>query len=74
MSTAIAKKYVNALMESCNEKELSNIHTALTSVSEAFKIAKFNNIILSPVVSQKDKESLVLSLIDMEDAKFLNFI
>lgn len=74
MSTAIAKKYVNALIESCNEKELSSIHTALTSVSEAFKITKFNNIVLSPDVSQKDKESLVLSLIDIEEAKFSNFI
>ena len=74
MSTAIAKKYVNALIESCNEKELSSIHAALTSVSEAFKIAKFNNIVLSPDVSQKDKESLVLSLIDSEEAKFSNFI
>lgn len=74
MSTAIAKKYVNALMESCNEKELSHIHGALAQVAEAFKITKFNNIVLSPDVSQADKENLVLSLIDINESKFSNFI
>ena len=74
MSGAIAKKYVNALMKSCNEKELGEIYKALVTLSEAFKIVKFNNIILSPDVSVGEKENLVLSLVDTKEAKLSNFI
>lgn len=74
MSGAIAKKYVNALMKSCNEKELSEIYKALVTLTEAFKIVKFNNIILSPDVSMGEKENLVLSLVDTKEAKLINFI
>ncbi len=74
MSTAIAKKYVNALMESCNETELQSILTALIGLREAFKVTKFNHIVLSPDVSAKEKEALVLSLVTLEDVKFSNFI
>lgn len=74
MSTAIAKKYVNALMESCNETELKSILTALVGLREAFKVIKFNHIVLSPDVSAKEKEALVLSIVTLEDVKFSNFI
>ena len=46
MSGTIAKKYVNALMKSCNESEIAEINKALATLAEAFKIAKFNNIVL----------------------------
>lgn len=74
MSTAIAKKYVNALIESCDDAALAKIYNALTEANGAFKIAKFNNIILSPDVSQNDKEALILSLVDFKEVKFVNFI
>ena len=74
MSTAIAKKYVNALIESCDDATLANVYNGLLCMNDAFKIAKFNNIILSPDVSQKNKEALVLSLVDVKEAKFINFI
>lgn len=74
MSTAIAKKYVNALIESCDDATLANVYNGLLYMNDAFKIAKFNNIILSPDVSQKNKEALVLSLVDVKEAKFINFI
>ena len=74
MSTAIAKKYVNALMESCNETELQSILTALIGLREAFKVTKLNHIVLSPDVSAKEKEALVLSLVTLEGVKFSNFI
>lgn len=74
MSTAIAKKYVNALMGSCDEKELQFILTALIELREAFNVTKFNHIILSPDVSTQDKEALVLSMVTLKDVKFSNFI
>ena len=43
MSGTIAKKYVNALMKSCNESEIAEVYKALLSLVEAFKIVKFNN-------------------------------
>lgn len=74
MSTAIAKKYVNALIESCSQEEVAKMYGALVQIAEAFKIAKFNNIVLSPDVSSNDKETLVLSLVNFEEKKFINFI
>lgn len=74
MSNAIAKKYVNALMGSCNSNELLEIYTLLDGLLAAFKIDKFNNIVLSPDVKAVDKENLVLSLVDSKNSKFQNFI
>lgn len=74
MSSAVAKKYVNALMSSCTENELSVIYSLLNELLKAFKFDKFNNIILSPDVSLTDKESLVLSLVETKNQKFENFV
>lgn len=74
MSSAIAKKYVNALMSSCNDAELTEIYGLLNQLVGAFSIEKFNNIVLSPDVSTQAKETLVLSLIEMKNVKFQNFI
>jgi len=74
MSGTIAKKYVNALMQSCNESEIVSIHKALETLEEAFKIAKFNNIVLSPDVSMDEKEALILSLVETKETKLINFI
>ena len=74
MSGAIAKKYVNALMSGCNDGELAEVYGLLLQVVEAFKLEKFNNIVLSPDVSSKAKEELVLSLVENKNMKFQNFI
>lgn len=75
MSGAIAKKYVNALIESCSDSELKDIALSLTSLKKAFELDKFNNIILSPDVTMQEKEKLVLSLTENNtNSKFQNFI
>lgn len=74
MSGAIAKKYVNALMSSCAENDLTQAYTLLNEIAKAFKITKFNNIILSPNVSSTDKESFIFSLVENKNIKFQNFI
>ncbi len=74
MSGAIAKKYVNALIKGCSEGEIQEIYVLLSQVSEAFKLEKFNNIILSPSISSVAKEELVLSFVESQNTKFRNFI
>ncbi len=74
MKGIIAKKYVNALMKSCNDKELVSVSKAIADLSTAFGSAKFNNIILSPDISNDKKEEFVLSLLESADTKVSNFI
>ncbi|AFL67877.1 F0F1 ATP synthase subunit delta [Sulfurospirillum barnesii] len=74
MSHALAKKYVNALVQGCNDNELEEVYQALMHLSQAYKVEKFNTIILSPNISKLDKETFVLSLLKTTDSKFVNFI
>ncbi|NCB53879.1 MAG: F0F1 ATP synthase subunit delta [Epsilonproteobacteria bacterium] len=74
MSGAIAKKYVNALIGSCNDAELVEITTSLVQLEAAFHLEKFNHIILSPDVNVQAKESLVLSLVENGSDKLKNFM
>jgi F-type H+-transporting ATPase subunit delta len=72
--SAIAKKYVNALMKSCSGEELKQITQAIEEISSAFSSTKFNNIILSPDFSSVEKEKFVLSLVDISNTKLENFV
>ncbi len=74
MSGAIAKKYVNALMSSCTDTELSDMFVLLGELMQAFQMEKLHNIILSPDVASKDKVALVLSLLTKSTVKSENFI
>jgi len=74
MKGIIAKKYVNALMKSCNDSEINSIEKSINEISNAFESTKFNNIILSPDLSDDQKEKFILSLLDKGEGKTLNFI
>ncbi len=74
MSNQIAKKYVNALMKSCTDKELNSFFVSLKDLSLAYKNEKFLNIIESPDVSNIKKEDFILSLSQNKDKKFVNFL
>ena len=74
MKGIIAKKYVNALMKSCNDSELSLAESAINEISSAFTSSKFTNIILSPDLSNEKKEEFVLSLLEKSNGKIVNFI
>jgi F-type H+-transporting ATPase subunit delta len=74
MKGIIAKKYVHALMKSCNDSELKSIESSIDTLANAFSSTKFNNIILSPDVSSEEKEKFVLSLLDKSEGKLLNLI
>jgi len=74
MSSQIAKKYVNALMKSCNEKELDSFFNSLKELSKSFEVEKFVNIITSPDVNFSQREEFILSINENKDAKFINFL
>ncbi len=74
MKGIIAKKYVNALLKSCSDLELSSMENSLKELSEAFVSSKFKNIILSPDISADEKADFMLSLIDSKEQKITNLI
>ncbi len=74
MNGIIAKKYVNALMKSCNDSEIDSVEQSISEIVRAFSSAKFNNIILSPDLSKEQKEEFILSLVETKDRKIINFI
>jgi len=74
MSGTIAKKYVNALVVSCNDDQIRSISSALEEIVDAFKLPKFITIVQSPDVSVADKEALLISLVANSEIKFTNFI
>ena len=74
MKGIIAKKYVSALMSSCNDSEIELIEKSINDISNAFSSTKFNNIILSPDLTNEKKEEFILSLLEKKEGKILNFI
>jgi len=74
MKNIIAKKYVNALMKSCNDSEIVLVEKSINELASAFSSTRFNNIILSPDVSIEEKEKFVLSLLEKSEGKLLNLI
>ncbi|ACZ11549.1 F0F1 ATP synthase subunit delta [Sulfurospirillum deleyianum] len=74
MSSAIAKKYVNALMKGCTNDELVEISNELSTLSHLFSLDKFNNIVLSPHVSKHAKAEFVVSLLTLKNVKLTNFV
>ncbi len=70
----IAKKYVKALINSMNDKEIGTLSKGLDSMTGAFKNNKFLAIIHSPDVSRVQKEEFIRGLINTKDEKIINFI
>ncbi|MDR1615205.1 MAG: F0F1 ATP synthase subunit delta [Campylobacteraceae bacterium] len=74
MSTVIAKKYVKALFESFNDKELVTVRAALKELNSAFGMTKFTTILSTPDISKEDKKKLILSILTSDNKKLVNFI
>lgn len=75
MSNSIAtKKYVKAIIESFEGKELSSVEDIFSKLSSLFSVQKFSNIVHSPDVSTKDKKEFLLSIIGTDDKKISNLI
>jgi len=74
MSEKIAKKYVNALIKSSNKKELNKYFKELSKLSSLYSQEKYLNIISSPDIKNTQKENFILSLNEVDDQKFINFL
>ncbi|MDR1460325.1 MAG: F0F1 ATP synthase subunit delta [Campylobacteraceae bacterium] len=70
----IAKRYVKALLESFNAKELNELSDELKNLSQAFSSSKFITILSSPDINKKDKIDFVISLLKNRDERLINFI
>ena len=74
MSTEIAKRYVKAMSNSMNEKELDESYGSLKKIVPAYKDRKFIDILLSSSVDLKSREEFILSLLSKPGKKLTNFI
>lgn len=74
MSTEVAKRYVKAMSNSMNAKELDESYDSLKKIVPAFKDRKFIDILLSSSVDLKSREEFVLSLFEKPGKKLTNFI
>ncbi len=74
MEELIAKRYVKALIESCDERELEEIEAYLMALSKLFKDWKIKEILLSPEVSKEEKLKLLLEPLQGANKKLLNLI
>lgn len=76
MKDLIAKRYIKALARAATEAELKEIVESLSKLAEAYRVAKFKEIIESPYIEQKQKTEFILSnILDNQfNTKFSNFI
>lgn len=74
MNELIAKKYVKALLQACNTRELNAAVESLKNIANAFTISEFDNIIKSPDVDNEKKVELIASIANSRAKKLNNFI
>jgi len=75
MKEIVAKRYVKALLDILDDKEIEVVASRLESLSEAFKDKKFNEIIISPEVKKDKKEAFILDIVGRDsDKRLINFI
>ncbi|HIP51289.1 MAG TPA: F0F1 ATP synthase subunit delta [Campylobacterales bacterium] len=75
MEELIAKRYVNALVDSTSKKDRVNFSKILLGMADAFSDEKVEEMLTSPLVANEQKTSLVLeSLGEDANIKLVNFI
>ncbi len=75
MEELIAKRYVNALVDSTSKKDRADFSKILLGMADAFSDEKVAEMLTSPLVSNEQKTSLVLeSLGEDTNVKLVNFI
>lgn len=70
----VAKKYVKALLDKFNTKEIVKICENLEQICSGFKVEKFKHIICSPNISKEEKSKFLLTFIKNPSKNFSNFI
>ncbi len=74
MEELIAKRYVNALVDSTNKEERDNFSKILLAITEAFLDSNVIEKLSSPLISNEVKTSMVIESLGEVDDKLLNFI
>lgn len=74
MNDVLAKKYVKALISERDIAQINFLVVELEMIAKVFVEEKFNAIIESPEVSNKNKVDLILSMIKKDNKTLMNFI
>ena len=74
MFSMVSRKYTKALVDSIGFQNIKEAMNTLKTLSSCFNDEKFKYIISSPTIKKEKKESFIISLIDTEDKKIINFI
>ena len=74
MNDLVAKRYVKALIDGRDSQTINGVSNNLNTISSAFSDDKFNSIITSPEVNDRNKVDLIISLVDNSDDTLKNFI
>ncbi|OCL83629.1 F0F1 ATP synthase subunit delta [Arcobacter porcinus] len=74
MKDLVAKRYVKALLEARDLKEISSFSKKLNSVAKAFSNDKFRSILASSEINEAAKVEFVLSIIENPEKALENFI
>ncbi len=75
MVELIAKRYAKALTEGKESSDIESYISALSSISDAISSSKAQEIISSPLVSNREKTSLILEAFDnKKDQTIVNLI
>jgi F-type H+-transporting ATPase subunit delta len=72
MEELIAKRYVNALKQTCDEASLEAVSALFDGLAVSFKYAKFNQIMESSDVSSDQKEALLLDAVKPAGSEQVN--
>ncbi len=75
MEELIAKRYVNALVDSTTKKERGDFSKTLLGMAEAFSDSAVEENLTSPLVSNEQKTAMVVESLGSDaDVKLVNFI
>ena len=74
MEELIAKRYVNALVDSTTKKQRADFSKILLGMAEAFSDSTVRENLTSPLVSNEQKTTMVVESLGDADAKLVNFI
>jgi F-type H+-transporting ATPase subunit delta len=72
MEAMIAKRYVKALTSMMDAEALSNTKVLFDALAEAFKDKKFSSVINDPEISDEQKVSLLLAVVEGAKSEAVN--
>lgn len=74
MMSNIHKRYAKALFSAVGSDDLQGVLEVLNRLRLCFAMDKFVEIINSPFVSKNQKEEFVISILESNDTRIINFI